>query len=246
MSPVVVLWSPPRARSTAFFRAMLERGDLLGVHEPLCNLIDHGEADVGQVLVRSAGQLMAALRSAAVTCGAVFVKETTEYRHADAFADPWFRTAVTHTFLIRQPEQIARSFYALRPDMGCADIGLEALHEVYEVARAATRAARAADPVVVDSDDLVTDPAATMAAYCAAVGLPFLPESLQWSAGERPEWHRSARWHVAASRSTGFTAEVGRYGDAIETNPALVEWSAHHRPFYERLRAERLHVPAPG
>jgi hypothetical protein len=33
-APVLMLWSSPRSRSTAFFRMMAERGDFTAVHEP--------------------------------------------------------------------------------------------------------------------------------------------------------------------------------------------------------------------
>jgi hypothetical protein len=39
----------------------------------------------------------------------------------------------------------------------------------------------------------VSAPAATMAAYCAAVGLPFIADSLHWEPGHRPEWAHSSR-----------------------------------------------------
>lgn len=54
---VFALWSAPRARSTAFFRSMAERGDLTVLHEPFCNIQDHGETDAsGQ---RAGGDLRA-------------------------------------------------------------------------------------------------------------------------------------------------------------------------------------------
>jgi len=31
---MLMLWSAPRSRSTAFYRMMIERGDFTGVHEP--------------------------------------------------------------------------------------------------------------------------------------------------------------------------------------------------------------------
>ena len=40
--PVFALWSAPRARSTAFVRSMVERGDLIALHEPFCNRADFG------------------------------------------------------------------------------------------------------------------------------------------------------------------------------------------------------------
>src|SRR5688572_16972408 len=44
--PLFALWSAPRACSTAFFRSMLERGDLLALHEPLEGLIYFGGTEV--------------------------------------------------------------------------------------------------------------------------------------------------------------------------------------------------------
>ena len=35
---IFALWSAPRARSTAFFPSMAERGDLTVLHEPFSNL----------------------------------------------------------------------------------------------------------------------------------------------------------------------------------------------------------------
>jgi hypothetical protein len=44
---VFALWSAPRTRSTAFFRSMVERGDMTVLHEPFCKLRDFGETDAG-------------------------------------------------------------------------------------------------------------------------------------------------------------------------------------------------------
>jgi hypothetical protein len=240
MNALVILWSAPRSRSTAFFRAMVERGDFLGVHEPFCNLADHGETEIGERLVRSVPEAVDALLAQARR-GPVFVKETTDHRYRGLLSDRRFLTGATHTFLVRPPEEIASSYFALKPDMARDEIGVEALHEVFVAAGAAT----GRKPVVIDSEDLVDRPAATMAAYCAAIGVAFRPEALNWPTGERPEWHRSARWHVAASRSTGFATTATRYAQTVANNPVLAGYSAHHRPFYERLREQRLPVPSP-
>jgi hypothetical protein len=44
--PVFALWSAPRARSTTFLRSMVERGDMVAVREPFCDLAGLGETDV--------------------------------------------------------------------------------------------------------------------------------------------------------------------------------------------------------
>lgn len=179
----------------------------------------------------------------------VFLKETTDHRVLEVvLADQRFLAEARHAFLIRRPEEIAASLYAviatvkeqdpLYPDMRLKSIGLEALHELY----AAVRDAGGHRPVVIDSDDLVARPEATMTACCAAVELPFIPDALTWEPGERPEWRRSARWHAAVSRSSGFEQRGRRYAHTLETSNELARFAAHHLPFYQQLHAQRLAV----
>ena len=170
----------------------------------------------------------------------VFLKDTTGRRFHAVLADRRLLAEARHTFLIRRPEEIAASSYAVEPGIGIDAIGLEALHELH----AAVRDAGGHRPVVIDSDDLVARPAATMAAYCAAVELPFIPEALTWEPGERSEWRRSARWHVDVSASTGFAPRERKYTHTVESSDELARFAAHHLPFYEQLHAHRLDVAA--
>jgi hypothetical protein len=238
--PVYALWSTPRARSTAFFRSMLERGDLLALHEPLEGLVYFGATEVEGRTFETPESLLAWLRDETHDVS-VFLKETTESRVLEVvLADRRFLAEARHAFLIRRPEEIAASFHALQPEMRVEDIGLEALHELH----AAVRDAGGHRPVVIDSDDLVARPSATMAAYCAAVGLPFIPQALTWEAGERPEWRRSGRWHTDVSASSGFEQRERSYSETVETSEELARFAAHHVPFYEQLHAHRLDVTA--
>ncbi len=179
--PVLALWSAPRARSTVFFRSMVERGDLIALHEPFWNLRAFGEADVDGRTFDAPASLLAWLRDETHDVN-VFLKETTDHRYGEVLADRRFLAEARHAFLIRRPEEIAASYYALWPDMRIHEVGVEALHELH----AAVRDAGGHPPVVFDSDDLVARPEATMAAYCAAVELPFIPQALTWEPGERP------------------------------------------------------------
>jgi hypothetical protein len=237
--PVFALWSAPRARSTVFFRSMVERGDVIALHEPFCNLAGFGETDVEERTFDSSPSLLAWLGDQTHYIS-VFLKDTTDYRHHEVLADRRFLAEARHAFLIRRPEEIAASFYALKPDMRIDAIGLEALHELHT----AVRDAGGHRPVVLDSDDLVARPEATMAAYCAAVELPFIPQALTWEPGERPEWRRSARWHADVNASSGFEQRERRYTHTVESSDELARFAAHHLPFYEQLHAQRLNVTA--
>lgn len=232
---IIALWAAPRSRSTAFFRSMVEHGDLIALHEPLCNLADFGETTVLDRVVRTPAELIDVITHLART-RTVFFKDTTDQRYAEVLADTDFLRQVQHTFLIRRPAEVASSFYALKPDMRVSDIGIENQHEILE----AVRAAGGEPAVVVDSADLVTAPLATMAAYCAAVGLPFRPDALKWTAGDRPEWKRSDRWHHDVAASTGFTAKASQYERTVDNDEQLAAFSAHHEPFYRLLHAQRL------
>jgi hypothetical protein len=235
--PAFALWSAPRARSTAFFRSMVERGDLVALHEPFFNLLAFGETDVDGRTFDARESLLAWLRDETHDVN-VFLKETTDHRYGEILADRRFLAEARHAFLIPRPEEIAASYYALYPEMRIEEVGLETMHELH----AAVRNADGHPPVVIDSDDLVARPEATMAAYCAAVELPFIPQALTWEPGERPEWRRSARWHADVSASSGFVQRERRYSHTVESSDELARFAAHHLPFYEKLHAQRLIV----
>lgn len=233
---VLALWGAPRSRSTVFFRSMLEHPDLVALHEPFCNVLDHGETTVDGRVVRSADELIDAILELSEH-RTVFFKDTTDQRHPEVLAHRRFLTEVRHTFLIRRPDEVAASYFALKPDMAVSEVGIENLHEIYRTALAIGQR-----PVIVDSQDLVDDPAAVIASYCAAAGIPFRPEALTWEPGTRTEWEKTARWHGAVSGSSGFSKENSDYADTAANNPELARFSAHHRPFYRELHQERLVV----
>jgi hypothetical protein len=218
---------------------MAERGDMTVLHEPCCNLRDNGETDAGARTFDSPLSLLAWLRDETHDMS-VFLKDTPPAgeHFREVLADRRFLAESRHAFLIRRPEEIAASNYALWPGMTINSIGLERLCEL----QATVRDAGGNTSVVIDSDDLVARPEATMTAYCAAVGLPFNPRALTWQPGERSEWRRSARWHADVSVSSGFERRERAYPHTVENSPDLARFAAHHRPFYERLYAQRLDV----
>jgi Sulfotransferase domain len=216
---------------------MAERGDMTVLHEPFCKLRDFGETHAGARTFESPLSLLDWLRDE--THGmSVFVKDHPPTYVREVLADRRFLAEARHAFLIRRPEEIAASSYAVSPRLNIAGIGLEMLCEWQDAVSDA-----GGDPsVVIDSDDLVARPAATMAAYCAAVGLPFIPRALTWEPGERPEWRQYARWHIDASASSSFERHEHVYPHTVENSPDLARFAAYHRPFYERLYAQRLDV----
>jgi hypothetical protein len=161
---LLMLWSAPRSRSTAFFRMMAERGDFTVVHEPFSYLAEFGAAQAGGVRVTSAPGLFTALRSLAAA-GPVFAKETTGRRYPEVLAERAFLAAdAVHTFLIRHPRETIASYHAMNPDAPLDKIGFESQYEIFTAVRRLT----GRDPVVVDAADLIRSPAAMVRAYRAA------------------------------------------------------------------------------
>jgi hypothetical protein len=165
---VFALWSAPRTRSSAFVRSIVERGDMTVLHEPFCKLRDFGEADAGPRSFDSPHSLLAWPRDETGHMS-VFLKDHPPTAFVrKLLADRRFLAATRHAFLIRRPEEIAASNYALHHGMNINSIGLETLCQL----QAGVRDAGGTASVVIDSDDLVRRPEATMAAYARRSGCP--------------------------------------------------------------------------
>ena len=231
MTAPIWLWAHPRSRSTALERMILARGDVTVWHEPLVTLYDEGEVELAGARLRS---VAAVLEHAKAQPGRLFVKDTTEFRYSDAL-DAGLVAGITHTFIVREPAAAIASHVAVKADASCADIGYEHQHALFALLREL-----GLEPVVLDSDRLVAEPAGTVAAYCAAVGLPYRPQALRWEAGHRPEWERTRRWHLAVEASTGFAAAPAR---PVELTGHLRDYYTHHRPYYDRMVRHALPLP---
>jgi hypothetical protein len=94
--PILALWSAPRSRSTAFARMMAERGDFTMLHEPFSHVVNFGESEVGDQLVRSEQELIGALLRMAQD-GPLFFKDTTDFYYPRLLADTDFLAAGVHT-----------------------------------------------------------------------------------------------------------------------------------------------------
>jgi hypothetical protein len=240
--PLLALWSPPRCRSTAFFRSMLQRDDFLTVHEPFSVLHEQGSVDIRGTIVGSEAAVLGRLRELA-KAAPVFFKDTMDCRFPEVLADWRFLGLdAVHTFLIRAPAESVPSYYALNRAVTLEQVGFEALYELFTAVRSAT----GVTPVVIDAADLVRRPADMVRAYCAAVGISFRPEALRWPAGKRLEWQVTDRWHATVAASTGFVDTGPGRGVPPDQAPHLRGYIEHHLPFYRALAEHRLRPAADG
>ncbi len=241
MHEIVFLWAHPRSVSSAMERIMLERGDMKTFHEPFIYLYyvhdatktlpyfaidpDHPRSyeDIKQMLLAAAER------------GPVFVKDMCYYLSDYIMDDHAFVRRIRNTFLIRTPEKSIPSYYKLDPQLTSEEIGLEAEYRYFE------RVVELTDqtPIVIDAEDVQADTEATMRAYCSALGIEFIPESLHWDTAVPDAWQFVAGWHGDLSKTKGI-AKHAESATLMDDNPRLQQYCQHHLPFYLALREHRL------
>jgi len=119
-----------------------------------------------------------------------------------------FFNTCRHVALVRRPEE---SIPSLVKQMlrAYGDIPLGRMRDAmgYEDLLALSNHFREVSPVmVVDSDELVSEPATVLGRLCNFMGFPFDNALLTWKKGPLPDWvlWDSRGWHEAARESEGF------------------------------------------
>lgn len=232
----IVLWAVPRSRSTAFLRIMLERGDLEVAHEPFSYLQRDGHFELAGRRVTSAIELLDVMFEVNANERRVFAKDTSDYKYAPLLEDKRLFSDVINVFMIREPRGAISSHYAMNPDATLDEYGFEYLHDIFDAVRSATGEV----PLVIDGDDLVADPEATVRAYCERVGLEFKPEAMHWDSSKQANWQGTARWHAEVAESSGLETKAPKQRETPDTNEHLRRIAEHHQPFYDALARHRL------
>ena len=95
------------------------------------------------------------------------------------------------------------------------------------------------DLFVIESADVLENPARTLKALCGALQIPFTDAMLSWPAGRRDTdgvW--APAWYAAVEQSTGFGPATG--ATAKDLPPHLQVIADQARAHYEVLASHRL------
>ncbi|MCY3851872.1 MAG: hypothetical protein OXF75_14000 [Acidimicrobiaceae bacterium] len=243
---ILALWAVPRSTSTAFEWMMRMRGDMTCFHEPFGEVWYQGESPDWPRLqpdsVRTPGLTYESawerVRDAACN-GAVFIKDFPHY--LDALWSDSFFDRFTHSFLIRDPAKTVTSMHKHWPDFHIKETGFAEQRALFDYLIARHHR----PPPVIDSDDLLENPPAVVAAWCEAVGIDFIPEALQWTPGERQEvsWWDGGSFHENLRNSRGFEPQLRTSIDLAAAPSRVREVSEFLRPHYEHLFAHRIQAP---
>ena len=246
MHKIVALWAVPRSTSTAFEWMMRQRGDMDCLHEPfgeawyqgedpLWPRFKEGEKTTPGLTLDSVWDDI----KARAEQGPVFIKDFPHY--INHMWDAEFLSHFTHAFLIRDPAKTLTSLYARWPDFDELEVGFPEQRALYDLVAALTGKA----PPVVDSDDLLENPHGMTAAFCDAVGIPFVEEALTWEAGGDPSehsWWDGGSFHANLAQSTGLTPQARKYVDLDNTPDRVKRVYRRMMPHYQRLYDNRLTV----
>ncbi|WP_406087162.1 sulfotransferase family protein [Kitasatospora purpeofusca] len=229
---LLALWSVPRSRSTAFERAMYERGDFLVVHEPFSRVCDFGEADVAGRSCASQEEVMAALVDTAAE-RPVFFKDTTDFPLDRLGADPAFLRRCRHAAMVRNPRDTVRSHLVMQADATSSAMGFGHLWDIV-----ATVTAAGLPMHLVDGDRLAGGAEAEVRRYCEAMGIDFLAEALAFKQEPPASWKATGRWHAAAGESNALgAAPAGRKPFPAELERTAEEFERDQLPYYARITA---------
>jgi hypothetical protein len=234
--------------STATERIMRERGDLACFHEPFMydyyvhrsvRQMPHFEAEADRP--QSLPDICAMLAAAAGK-SPVFFKDMSYYVVGALDAERGFFSSLTDIFLIRDPRRTLTSYFKLDPDFTLEEAGLEAQWQHFQWLRQET----GRTPPVIEAEAIAADPRGAIGHLWQLLGLPPCPHAFSWQADSVPEeWGQVAGWHGTASASAGIRPPADEDGAEIDArfaalaarHPRLGDILAHHRPFYQRLKA---------
>jgi hypothetical protein len=237
----IAMWSGPRNISTAMMRSFENRPDCAVVDEPFyaAYLAETGLMHpMLEAVLASQPQdwrVVAESLTGDAPGGpnleqpAVFYQKHMTHHMLPDFGLEW-SAACANAFLIRDPAQVLASYIQKRAEVTLKDIGVVRQRELFE--READRLGHA--PVVVEGADVLANPAGTLGALCAALGIPFRSEMLAWPAGRRDSdgvW--APAWYSAVEASTGFAAPERSVARVL--SPELQRIADEARPHYEAL-----------
>ncbi len=236
----LAMWSGPRNVSTALMRAFDSRPDCVVSDEPL----------YGYYLATTganhpiAEEVIAAMATDWPTVTQQLIgpvpgnQELWYQKHMahhllDEIPRDWLCN-LNNVFLIREPRAMLVSLLKVLDDVEINDTGLPQQVDLFRWE--AERTGRI--PAVVDSRELLLDPAGVLRQLCDRVGIAYTDQMLSWEAGSRPTdgvWE--SHWYGKATNSTGFTP----YHESDTDVPADYESLARQcEDLYQELAAFRL------
>lgn len=243
LSPVrIAMWSGPRNISTALMRSWGNRADTAVCDEPLYafylkstglphpgaeEVIRSHEPDWRKVVRRLTGEAPDGRR--------IFYQKHMAHHLLPEIDRAWIGE-LTNCFLIRDPQEMLTSLMKIIPEPTVADTGLPQQFEIFQ--QECERRSR--PPPVLDSRDVLDDPAGMLRRLCFEVGVEFSEDMLEWPPGRRETdgvW--APYWYGEVETSTSFRPYRAKPDEVPDSLAPVLE---ECRDYYRRLAEHKLEV----
>ena len=234
------MWSGPRNLSTAMMRSFGSRADTAVSDEPFYGayLKDSGDPqpmadDVIASMDCDWASVARAMAGPSPEGAPIWYQKHMAHHMVGPIAIDDL-PSLTHAFLIRDPARVVASYAAKRVAVRPEHLGVMRQLEYFE--READRLGHA--PPVIDSADVLRDPAGTLAALCRALGVAWDPAMLTWEPGIRDTdgiW--ASHWYDTVAVSDGFGPPDGAPHALDDAGQRVAD---ECRPAYEQLMAYKL------
>ena len=240
MTTRIAMWSGPRNLSTAMMRSFGSRSDTLVSDEPFYGAYLKQTGDPQPMADEVVASMDCDWSSVARSLVGpppgdrpIWYQKHMAHHMVGPIAHDDL-PGLRHAFLIRDPDRVIASYSAKRIKVRPEHLGSEKQVEFFE--READRIGHA--PPVIDSADILNDPARMLELLCTALGIDWDRAMLRWEPGPRQTdgiW--GSHWYDAVNKSSGFDAPDDR---APELSPEEQAVSDACRPYYERLAKYRI------
>lgn len=236
----IAMWSGPRNISTALMRAFENRPDCTVVDEPFYayylreTQLEHPGRDI--VLKSQPNEACAVIDEVMAPLNADVTVQYQKHMSHHILADTpldWMK-GVQHCFLLREPAAMVASYVKSRADVCLEDMGILQLEKLHNHTADITGTM----PLVIDSDDLLNNPAGMLSAICERLGIPFMDAMLSWPAGPRDTdgvW--APWWYKNVEKSTKFEMRKPFAGILPDSLQRIADAA---QPAYERLSKHKL------
>ncbi len=199
------LISSPRTVSTALMYAFAQHSNMKVIDEPFYAVyliqtgLDHpARSEILSTMPNTQGEVVKQIDVMAENSD-VFVKNMAAHFIS---LDPHFCTSWCNIFFIRDPAEVITSFAKVIDSPTAEQVGIERQRMIFEF----LKAKGLLPPIVLDSNDLLNDPAHVLSMLCEEIELSFEPSMLTWPKGPKSYdgvW--ANYWYSRTHQSSGFT-----------------------------------------